>query len=165
MEVWTRIEGHPDYAVSNLGRVMRVAPDKYGRVGRILKPAVNKRTGYLLVSLWQDGKGYSKDLHVLVARHHVLNPSSAFVEVNHMDGVKSHCDAGNLQWRTKRGNIRHAVQAGLTGKGVWFDERRGQWFAHFSPEPMQREILGSFNTEHEALAVRQAAVQSLPVVH
>jgi hypothetical protein len=59
-EVWAEIQGFPDYAVSNHGRVMST------RFGKILTPRVNSYGSYRVV-LYRDRKPYDFYVHRLVA--------------------------------------------------------------------------------------------------
>ena len=50
---YRRIEGYPNYIVSNYGEVY--STNKYGTEWRELKPGYDKK-GYIHVNLWNDGK-------------------------------------------------------------------------------------------------------------
>lgn len=98
-EIWKRINGYPDYQVSNFGRV------KSNR--KILTP-------------WNDGKGYMKvelhgksmRVHRLVAQAFIPNPENK-KQINHKDGNKSNNDSSNLEWCTNSENTKHAWDSGL----------------------------------------------------
>jgi hypothetical protein len=161
-EQWKTIAGFEAYEVSDMGRVRRVVPDKFGRFGHVMKPAT-KRGGYLGLSLWQDRKYTNVQVHILVAKAFLLNPSN-LPEVNHKDGIKTNIKASNLEWKTRAGNERHAVKLGLRGKGVHF-ESKGKWKAwraDYNPEPHRLKVIGYFKTKEEALAARKEVVEALP---
>lgn len=112
MEVWKPVDEaiYPKgkfgqtYSVSNMGRV------KNNKTGRILKARPDTRKGYLRVNL------ATKDfkVHRLVALHFVQNPDPEnFVQVNHIDGVKTNNMAENLEWCDNQYNKAHSFQIGL----------------------------------------------------
>lgn len=110
IEEWRVVVSHPDYEVSNPGRVRRRTPGRCTAPGKIIKPL---RTGaYLGVCLVSGGKGERRYIHRLVA--------AAFIgacpdrhEVNHKDGDKLNPAAVNLEYVTRSGNVRHALDIGL----------------------------------------------------
>ena len=97
-EVWAEILGHPDYAVSNYGRVWNVRTDKMLR----LRP---NSYGYLRVALMKDGVPWEKLVHQLVAEAFITGyyPS---VRIRHHDGDNSNNQVYNLRFR---GGARHGV--------------------------------------------------------
>ena len=114
-EEWRTIEEFPNYSVSNLGRVRRDTPGVGTRRGRILKPWSN--SGYMAVDFYRNGKRYCKKVHRLVAEAFVPNPTM-LPEVNHIDGKKPNNHMINLEWVTRRDNLRHAYKTGLkTNRG------------------------------------------------
>jgi hypothetical protein len=76
-------------------------------VGRRLAQQSDSR-GYPMISL--DGKRYR--VHRLIATAFIPNPA-ALSDVNHKDGDKRNCAASNLEWISRTGNIRHALDTGL----------------------------------------------------
>ncbi len=60
-EIWAEVEGFPNYAVSNHGRVMNV------QTNYILRPRDNSY-GYSHVGLRRDGRTYDLYVHQLVAK-------------------------------------------------------------------------------------------------
>lgn len=100
IEYWAVISEHPNYAVSNHGRV-RNLPFK-----RILKHRYD-RLGYCNVDL----QGKSKLIHTLVAHAFLCKPSDQHV-VNHINGIPGDNHVDNLEFVTRSENIRHAVRIG-----------------------------------------------------
>ena len=82
-EYWITVRNHPDYEVSNLGRVRK----KFNR--KILTQTFNRTGGYLRVHM--DGKRYYVHRVVLSSFSDV---SGENLEVNHKDGDK----ANNCLW-------------------------------------------------------------------
>lgn len=115
MEVWKDIEGYEGlYQISNLGRVkslerkIKRRNDRIQTVKeRILKLNLNKE-GYHTVKLHKKGKGKTYLVHRLVANTFITNPDNK-LEVNHINGVKNDNNVNNLEWNTRKENMRHAV--------------------------------------------------------
>ena len=100
------------YSVSNWGRVRRDKQSPGARAGWLLKARVSTE-GYPALKLRRDGKYIHCKVHILVAEAFLgVRPSPRHV-VNHLDGIKTHCHAANLEWTTYRGNIIHARRNGL----------------------------------------------------
>lgn len=106
---------HPDYEVSDLGRVRRLTGGKGVRAGRVLSPCVQNR-GYLTVQVYRAGTPTRRTVHSLVAEA-FIGPRAPGAEVNHKDGVKTHNALSNLEYVTASGNKRHAVNTGIGAVG------------------------------------------------
>lgn len=105
VEVWKEIEGSDGYMVSNLGAVR--SPLK------ILRNIISK--GYLVVSIYYNGKRFTKKVHRLVAEAFISNPENLPV-VNHKDFNKTNNTPSNLEWCTVEYNTRHANEARVSVK-------------------------------------------------
>lgn len=101
MERWIVIEDYPDYEVSDYGNV------RNRRTGRILKPQLNRDGGYLRVNL---GNVHCY-IHRLVAEA-FCGGRHIGLDVNHINGNKYDNSARNLEWCTRKANIRHAFDNG-----------------------------------------------------
>ena len=125
-ERWADIKGYEGrYQISDQGRVkslpfkqryvLRTGEEAYRLTAeRILKTQIG-RHGYELVCLNFDNVRTGRSVHSLVAQ--------AFVEgagetVNHIDGVKHHNHASNLEWCSYTDNHLHAVALGLNKQAV-----------------------------------------------
>jgi HNH endonuclease/NUMOD4 motif len=111
-EIWKDVfSGH--YQVSNLGRVRRmsVGGSRTDVVGRILVGGLNKK-GYRHVTISIGGGQKTVKVHKLVIET-FIGPCPAGKEVNHKDGVKVNCRLSNLEYKTHKGNIAHAIRLGL----------------------------------------------------
>lgn len=117
-EIWkeTNISG---YFISNLGHVR-------GRSGKIMKPYLNKTTGYYTFSIHPEGrkgKAILFRIHRLVAEAFIPNPNN-FPEVNHIDGNKLNNHVTNLEWCTAKYNTLHAFKNGLAkAKRGWYHDK------------------------------------------
>ena len=100
------INGEPtQYTIDVLGRVYSNISNRY------LKPFKNPQ-GYLLVDIHHNHKSYYRQVHRLVAQAFIPNPDN-LSDVNHKDGNKeNNCDF-NLEWMTRKENVRHAWDTGL----------------------------------------------------
>jgi hypothetical protein len=124
IENWKDIPGYEGrYQVSDQGRVRSLdhrvrCTDKRGvertRVspGRVLRPGLCRE--YRIVNLAGAG---TVAVHLLVARSWVEGYEVG-LEVNHKDGVKANCSAGNLEWVSKTANQNHAVDLQLNTQAV-----------------------------------------------
>ena len=85
-------------AVTSCGKVWSYQSKKF------LKPWDNGN-GYLLVTLFKDGKLKQYLIHRLVAEAYIPNPNN-LPEVDHIDSDKTHNYLNNLQWITHKDNCR-----------------------------------------------------------
>ncbi|AHJ87154.1 putative HNH homing endonuclease [Bacillus phage BCP8-2] len=109
-ETWKSLKGivecGDNYSVSTLGNV------RNDTTGKILSPGTTEK-GYLHVVLQKDGKKKNCRLHRLVALAFIPNPDNK-PEVNHKDGIKTHCRLNNLEWSTRPENVKHSYDVGLS---------------------------------------------------
>lgn len=125
LEVWAPIPGWDGiYAVSTLGRIIRVAGNIPGATaGRILKPQ-NTPDGYLAVTLTRHNKPQTVRVHRAVALA-FLEPPTTGLQVNHKDGVKTNNRLDNLEWVDGKATMAHADQNGLwKHKGMESSQRK-----------------------------------------
>lgn len=90
-EKWAAIEGFPDYAVSNHGRVKNVKHDT------ILSPRPNSY-GHQRVALYRDKKPYDLYIHRLVAKAFIdgFHPD---LRIRHRDLDKTNSHVYNLRFK------------------------------------------------------------------
>lgn len=119
-ERWCPVVGFPDYDVSDLGRARTWLVQGRANVRRevpvLLKPSLDKTTGYLRVALTRDGKAHSRYLHRLVneAFHGACPPKH---ETAHENGDRLDCRAENVSWKTRRENARDRIRHGTQVHG------------------------------------------------
>lgn len=83
--------------------------------GRIIKQResgkAKKRgkTKYLMVTLYDNGKGVNVETHRLVATAFIENPQQK-KQVNHKDGNGQNNHVDNLEWVTESENAKHSVE-------------------------------------------------------
>jgi hypothetical protein len=100
MERWKTIPDFPDYSISDRGRVCHDISIHKRFAGRFLK-GIKSSEGYLQVTLYRNGIGTVKYVHLLVAHAFVHNPAPERLPiVLHKDNNKSNPDARNLVWGT-----------------------------------------------------------------
>lgn len=113
-EEWRTVIGRDGYEVSSYGRVRSVARVIWRRgapaklKGKLLSQH-KQNSGYLMVHL---GFGYQKLTHRLVAEAWLGTPPGG-TDVNHIDGNKTNNRADNLEYVTRKQNMKHARDTGL----------------------------------------------------
>ena len=112
-EIWKPIKGYEGlYEVSNKGRIKSLkrytnSKNEFGNIKqnhneKILKNNTMK-TGYVMTTLYKEGKPKSFFIHRLVAEAFINNPNN-YKEVNHKDENKSNNNVENLEWCTRKYN-------------------------------------------------------------
>ena len=99
-EQWRPVVGYEGlYEVSSYGNVRSIKRDI------ILKPRDNGV--YLRVNLYKNGKLKGCSVHRLVAEAFIPNPEN-LETVNHIDEDKTNNHVYNLEWMTRKENVRHS---------------------------------------------------------
>ncbi len=111
------------YHVSNLGRILHLehkidittqwAETVRTLPERILKPFLDQRHNWLVISLRKPGDSHVKIclMHKLVAWAHLPNPEN-LTHIRHLDGNKLNNRVDNLQWVTHKQQMELAQQRG-----------------------------------------------------
>lgn len=101
-EEWVRISGFNNYEINKKGQIRNYKT-------KILKKCSATSTGYVVVILKQNGKNYSRAVHILVANQFIPNPQNKPI-VNHIDENKSNNCVENLEWVTHKENCQHGTR-------------------------------------------------------
>lgn len=117
---WLPIKGFEGlYEVSDTGLVRSIDRSYYSKDGQFhfykgkLKAILpNKNVKYLQVELYKNNKSHHRYVHRLVAEAFIDNPEN-LPEVNHIDGNRQNNVVSNLEWVTRKGNVKHAITTGL----------------------------------------------------
>lgn len=134
-EIWKDIKGFEGrYQVSNMGRVRsldRWTLDEHPHFvkGMMLKPSLNKGSGYVRVSL-SDGRRNYKHYEVqrLVALHFVPGYKEGLV-VNHKNEIKTDNRAENLEWCTYQYNLNYSDVVAWKRRAVYQYTMDGDFIA------------------------------------
>ena len=102
-EQWRDVEGYDGmYQVSDLGRVR----SKHSGKWKLMRPR-NNGTGYLLVSLYMNGKQKQSYIHRLVAQAFIPNDDESKNQINHRNEDKTENKVSNLEWCSAQYNMTY----------------------------------------------------------
>jgi hypothetical protein len=124
-EAWRPIPDYEGwYSASTRGRVrsedrvvVKSNGKKYRFKGKVLKPALDKTTGYLHVTLAKQGEYKVRSVHTLVALAFKGRRPFKRAEVCHANGIRTDCRPTNLRWGSRKDNGRDLARHG-TVRGV-----------------------------------------------
>lgn len=105
MEQWKQIKGYDNYECSTEGRI------RNKKTGRILKEQVNCN-GYKTLTLYQNKYAKNERVHRIVASTFIYGKYYG-KDVNHIDGNKLNNRVDNLEWCTRKDNVRHSMDIGV----------------------------------------------------
>ena len=139
MEIWREIKGYESiYEVSNLGRIRSL--DRYVRHSKgglkIVRGSIRKlpqphpKTGYVLVSLYKNGKPWTVSVHRLVAFAFPEICGEYFdnAVVDHLDTIRHNNCANNLKWCTCSENHLNPItyEREKVNRQIFIESRRGK---------------------------------------
>lgn len=105
------------YAVTKDGRVWSYLKKRQGgRRGKFLRPFRGGK-GYLIVGFCKKGRVIRHYIHRLVGKAFIPNHDN-LPEINHKNGIKTDNHVGNLEWCTRKHNVKHAIKIGLMPLGM-----------------------------------------------
>ena len=102
-EIWVKIEGFPEYQVSNYGQVLKSS------TGRIVSES-RTGSGVVKVNLMIGSKQYTRSVKVLVAQAFVSGQDDIFDTAIHLDDEPRNNRADNLAWRPRWFAWKYAAQ-------------------------------------------------------
>ena len=116
-EIWKDIKGYEGlYQASNLGRIKSLkhirkngTKKSFIQKERILKPAIQKESGYQFVVLCRDNNPKGYRVHRLIAETFLSNPNK-YRCVNHKDENKANNNLNNLEWCTHKYNNNYGTK-------------------------------------------------------
>ena len=161
VEIFKRIDGCPNYSISNHGNVWSDFTTK------ILKHGINDE-GYHLVGLRKNGKGATRRVHRLVGLAFIQNPNDKPI-VDHIDGDPSNNHVKNLRWASFEESAWNTKSSNPFGKGVYkhtnIDERcvqliRSPYYSKIRHQGNNYD-LGIFKTLEEASIAYEAKAKEL----
>lgn len=124
MEVWRDVPGYDGvYAVSNFGRVKRLAAACGARAGRVLRFG-QMPDGRRNVNLCVQARPKSYMVHRLVAIAFIGEPPLPKCHVEHIDGNYSNNRLANLRWVSPSDTMYKQVERG-TSKGMSYGRSGG----------------------------------------
>lgn len=134
-EEWRPIPGFPGYEASDQGRVRSLDRISTGQLrnrvcGRLLAQQIKPGTGYLSVHLTINGRGFTRNVHVLIAAT-FLGPRPERMDVCHGNGERHDNRPENLRYDTRGANLRDSV---AHGTHPWANRSHCRHGHEFTPE-------------------------------
>lgn len=129
-ENWVKIKCFDGYEVSTKGRIRSYRTNHGLRRYPKIITGKNNGKGYLSICLRRNNRSYYKYIHRIVAEHFIKNPENKPC-VNHLDGNKSNNCIDNLEWCTKKENMKHAFEV--------LDIHNGE--GHYKTKHTRKQIL------------------------
>jgi len=100
-----QLKKFPSYSADDSGNIYRTK-DKNGKPikSRLVRPRLD-RYGYYKINLSEKGKTTTVKVHRLIAETFIPNPKRRST-VNHVNGKKTDNKVSNLEWLTRRQNLK-----------------------------------------------------------
>lgn len=109
--MWRPISRNPLYSVNMEGVI------KTNATGKVKRPTLNKKTGYLVIDLYKDNKRTKVPVHRIVAETFIPNPDNK-PTVDHIDGNRTNNSVTNLRWATYSEQNSRFNSAGVRSEKV-----------------------------------------------
>ena len=155
VEQYKIIKDFENYSVSNLGNIIN------NKTNRILKPSIDGH-GYYTVSLYADGKQFTKKIHKLVGEYFIVNPYNKPC-IDHINNNKLDNNINNLRCATlKENQMNRQINSNNTSnyKGVYYRKDNKKWEAKININGKQNH-LGYFDKIEDAVHARVKKAQEL----
>lgn len=143
MEIYTKIKGFENYAISNFGNVLNIKTQKFLKLNKCGE-------GYLGIALCKNGKAKTYKIYRLIAEHFIDNPNN-YPCVDHIDRDRTNNSISNLRWTTQQINCRNKTKknnCSSTYRGVYFNKEKQKWQSQIRNN--KRICVGRYDTELEA---------------
>ena len=154
LEVFKKIEGYPDYAISNFGRVLSL-PRKGVRKERFRKTNLNKH-GYLCFTFRTNKIMINLRIHRLIAEHFIPNPFN-LPYVDHIDQDKLNNQINNLRWVFPFDNCHNIDSAQIRSKlqirHISYSDEKNKYV--FQKTIRGKQHIRRFNTLEEAIEYKK----------
>lgn len=152
-ESWKPIEGHPNYRISNLGRIKSFA--RRSPINGLILKLGKQPAGYLCISMGSSRNRKTQNVHRLVAKAFIENPHGK-PQVDHINGIKTDNRAINLRWVTfseNQGAFNWVKPGKETPRCVSLQKKYGTYRVAIN---LNRKPLPSkcFSTPQEAVSYR-----------
>ena len=157
-ETWRDVPNYPQYQVSDLGRVKSKKRTNRS-IEKILKQQKHNK-GYLMVSLYKNGKANQVLVHQLVAQaFHGHKPCGFGIVVNHINEIKTDNRCANLELVDTRKNItKSRLNKESSSRYTGVTKFKNGWVARMYLNGKQ-EHLGYFKKELDAHDAYQKALK------
>jgi hypothetical protein len=155
VEEYRIIKDFENYSVSNLGNVIN------NKTGRVLKPGIDGH-GYYTVSLYADGKQFTKKIHKLVGEYFIVNPYNKPC-IDHINNNKLDNNINNLRCATlKENQMNRQINSNNTSnyKGISFFKPSNKWRAQIKINGKMKH-LGLFDKIEDAVNCRVKKAEKL----
>lgn len=103
------INGFPGYFITQKGEVFSIKTGKYVLMKPFRGNSKGKKTYYMIGLIDNKGKRHKKIVHRLVAEAYIPNPDN-LPEVNHKDKNMLNNTVENLEWVTRKENLRQSYE-------------------------------------------------------
>lgn len=115
--MWKKIDGFPDYSVSDEGQVRRDTRSRGNKAeGRILVPGVGSK-GHMYVNLYAGkSKQFTRYIHRLVLEAFVGKAPEGKPCAGHINGDPSDNRLKNLRWVSHAENSQDSIAHGTSGR-------------------------------------------------
>jgi hypothetical protein len=94
-EEFRSLQEYPRYKISSLGRVLSVPTQ------RIIKPTLDRRSGWMLVCLIHEGQRTTTTVARLVCENFLEPPEIHHNSILHRDADRTNCEWDNLAWKPR----------------------------------------------------------------
>ena len=147
MEEWKSIDNHPEYKVSNLGRVKSI---KYNK--EIILKQTKNNTGYYYVYLSEKSKKYPLKVHRLIAHAFIPNPDNKPF-IDHINRKRDDNSINNLKWVNNSENMVNTDTRSNTNQKNIHQNKRGTYEV-FIVRNYKVAFCKTYKTLEEAVKVR-----------